>query len=100
MPNPRWKRCGSRTDGPKTFRPELLLHFEEFLRFFLLHAVQRHPGPLRRLNASQPEKEAAQRSWPAEVSIFWDFVSSSKRGICSTVRWGQVKGAAFNGEEE
>src|SRR5271169_2276958 len=25
---------------------ELLLHFEEFLRFFLLHAVQRHPGPL------------------------------------------------------
>jgi len=52
------------------------------------------------LNASQPEKEAAQRSWPAEVSIFWDFVSSSKRGICSTVRWGQVKGAALNGEEE
>jgi len=25
---------------------QLLLHFEEFLRFFLLHAVQRHPGPL------------------------------------------------------
>ena len=52
------------------------------------------------LNASQAEKEAAQRSWPAEVSIFWDFVSSSKRGICSMVRWGQVKGAAFIGEDE
>ena len=52
------------------------------------------------LNASQAEKEAAQRSWPAEVSIFWDFVSSSKRGICSMVRWGQVKGAPFIGEEE
>jgi UDP-N-acetylglucosamine acyltransferase len=52
------------------------------------------------LNASQAEQEAAQRSWSAEVSIFWDFVSSTKRGICSMVRWGQVKGAAFIGEEE
>jgi|SRR5271166_1352710 len=52
------------------------------------------------LNASQAEQEATQRSWSPEVSIFWDFVSSTKRGICSMVRWGQVKGAAFIGEEE
>jgi len=52
------------------------------------------------LNTSQAEQEAARRSWSAEVSIFWDFVSSTKRGICSMVRWGQVKGATFVGEEE
>ena len=32
---------------PMTCSFQLLLHVEEFLRFFLLHAVQRHPGPLR-----------------------------------------------------
>jgi UDP-N-acetylglucosamine acyltransferase len=52
------------------------------------------------LNASQAEQEAARRSWSAEVSIFWEFVSSTKRGICPMVRWGQVKGAAFVGEKE
>ncbi len=52
------------------------------------------------LNASQAGQEAARRSWSTEVSIFWDFVSSTKRGICSMVRWGQVKGAAFMGEED
>jgi UDP-N-acetylglucosamine acyltransferase len=52
------------------------------------------------LNASQAEQKAAERSWSPEVSIFWDFISSTKRGICSMVRWGQVKGAAFVGEEE
>ena len=31
---------------PMTRSFQLLLHFEEFLRFFLFHAVQRHPGPL------------------------------------------------------
>jgi UDP-N-acetylglucosamine acyltransferase len=52
------------------------------------------------LNASQATKEAAQRSWSAEVSVFWEFVGSSKRGICPMVRWGAVKGAAFPIEED
>ncbi len=52
------------------------------------------------LNASQAEQEAAKRAWSPEVTIFWDFVSSTKRGICSMVRWGQVKGASILGEEE
>jgi UDP-N-acetylglucosamine acyltransferase len=51
------------------------------------------------LNATQAAKEAAQRSWSSEVSAFWDFVASSKRGICSMARWSEVKGAAFQGEE-
>jgi UDP-N-acetylglucosamine acyltransferase len=51
------------------------------------------------LNATQAAKEAGQRSWSSEVSAFWDFVASSKRGICSMARWSEVKGAAFQGEE-
>lgn len=51
------------------------------------------------LNATQAAKEATQRSWSSEVSAFWDFVASSKRGICSMARWSEVKGAAFQGEE-
>ena len=26
---------------------QLVFHFQEFLRFFLFHALERHPGPLR-----------------------------------------------------
>jgi UDP-N-acetylglucosamine acyltransferase len=51
------------------------------------------------LNATQAAKEAAQRSWSREISTFWEFVASSKRGICSMARWSEIKGAAFQGEE-
>jgi UDP-N-acetylglucosamine acyltransferase len=51
------------------------------------------------LNATQAVKEAALRSWASEISAFWNFVASSKRGICSMARWSEIKGAAFQGEE-
>jgi acyl-[acyl carrier protein]--UDP-N-acetylglucosamine O-acyltransferase len=51
------------------------------------------------LNATQAVEEAALRSWASEISVFWNFVASSKRGICSMARWSEIKGAAFQGEE-
>jgi UDP-N-acetylglucosamine acyltransferase len=51
------------------------------------------------LNASQAQEESGRRSWSKEVSLFWDFVASSKRGICQMARWGEVKGSSFSGEE-
>ncbi len=51
------------------------------------------------LNISQAQEESGRRSWSKEVSIFWDFVASSKRGICPMARWGEVKGATFSGDE-
>ncbi len=51
------------------------------------------------LNIGQAQEEAGRRSWSKEVSIFWDFVRSSKRGICPMVSWGEVKEATFTGDE-
>jgi hypothetical protein len=33
------------------------------------------------LNASQALEESERYSWSEEVGLFWDFVSSSKRGL-------------------
>jgi UDP-N-acetylglucosamine acyltransferase len=38
------------------------------------------------LNSSQALEEAKKRSWSTEVSLFWSFIATSKRGICSTIR--------------
>jgi UDP-N-acetylglucosamine acyltransferase len=46
------------------------------------------------LNSTQALEEARKRSWSKEVSLFWDFVATSKRGICSMVRWKDVRGAS------
>jgi UDP-N-acetylglucosamine acyltransferase len=46
------------------------------------------------LNSAQALEEAGKRSWSKEVSLFWDFVATSKRGICSMVRWKDVRGAS------
>lgn len=43
------------------------------------------------LNASQAQEESRKRSWSTEVALFWDFIASSKRGICQRVRWGETK---------
>ncbi len=51
------------------------------------------------LNASQAREESGRRSWSKEVSLFWEFVATSKRGICPMVRWGEVKGTTFSGDE-
>jgi UDP-N-acetylglucosamine acyltransferase len=44
------------------------------------------------LNSSQSLEEAKKRSWSNEVSLFWDFVATSKRGICPVVRWKETRG--------
>jgi UDP-N-acetylglucosamine acyltransferase len=46
------------------------------------------------LNASQALEEARKRSWSKDVSLFWDFAATSKRGICSMVRWKDVRSAS------
>jgi UDP-N-acetylglucosamine acyltransferase len=50
------------------------------------------------LNTSQAQEESAKRSWSKEVSLFWEFVATSKRGICPLVRWSKVKGVAHGGD--
>ena len=47
------------------------------------------------LNTGQAQEEAGRRSWSKEVSLFWDFIATSKRGICPMVRWGEVREATF-----
>jgi UDP-N-acetylglucosamine acyltransferase len=46
------------------------------------------------LNSSQALEEARRRSWSNEVSSFWDFIASSKRGICPVVRWKDARAEA------
>src|SRR5580700_11618115 len=46
------------------------------------------------LNASQAQEESKRRSWSNEVLLFWDFVATSKRGICPVVRWKDTRGEA------
>jgi UDP-N-acetylglucosamine acyltransferase len=43
------------------------------------------------LNSSQALEEARRRSWSNEVSSFWDFIATSKRGICPMVRWKDAR---------
>jgi UDP-N-acetylglucosamine acyltransferase len=50
-------------------------------------------------NTSQALEESGKREWSKEVSLFWDFVATSKRGICPMVRWGEVKEATFRDDE-
>jgi UDP-N-acetylglucosamine acyltransferase len=51
------------------------------------------------LNASQAQEESGRRSWSKEVAPFWEFVATSKRGICPMVRWGEVKEATFTDDQ-
>ncbi len=51
------------------------------------------------LNSSQAQEESAKRVWSKEVSLFWDFVATSKRGICPMIRWAESKEATFKDEE-
>jgi UDP-N-acetylglucosamine acyltransferase len=51
------------------------------------------------LNASQAQEESGRRLWSKEVSLFWDFVATSKRGICPMVRLGRSQSATFSGDE-
>jgi UDP-N-acetylglucosamine acyltransferase len=51
------------------------------------------------LNTRQALETANQRSWSPEIRPFWDFVRSSKRGICSLLPWREVKRGAMTSEE-
>jgi UDP-N-acetylglucosamine acyltransferase len=51
------------------------------------------------LNTSQALEESGKRVWSKEVSLFWDFVATSKRGICPMVRWGEVREATFGDDQ-
>ena len=46
------------------------------------------------LNSTQALEEAKKRSWSKEISLFWDFAATSKRGMCSMVRWRDVRSAS------
>jgi UDP-N-acetylglucosamine acyltransferase len=46
------------------------------------------------LNSTQALEEAGKRSWSKEISMFWDFAAISKRGICSMVRWKDLRSAS------
>jgi UDP-N-acetylglucosamine acyltransferase len=51
------------------------------------------------LNTSQAAAKAAEEKWSPQVQPFWDFVKTSKRGICAFVRWSEVKGDSTSSEE-
>ena len=52
------------------------------------------------LNTSQAVAKAGEEKWSPEIQPFWDFVRTSKRGICAFVRWSDVKGASTLSEAE
>jgi len=43
------------------------------------------------LNTSQALEEARKRLWAPETMLFWDFIATSKRGICPMARWKEIK---------
>jgi UDP-N-acetylglucosamine acyltransferase len=52
------------------------------------------------LNTSQAVARAAEEKWSPEIQPFWEFVKTSKRGICAFVRWSDVKGDSTSSEAE
>jgi len=54
----------------------------------------------RGLNSKQALEEAAKRTWAPETMTFWNFVATSKRGICPMVRWKEVRSEEAGTEEE
>ena len=72
------------------FRSELRLEVKR--AFHILY----HEG----LTPSQAAAKAAEEKWSPEIQPFWDFVKTSKRGICAFVRWSEVKGDRTSSEAE
>jgi len=54
----------------------------------------------RGLNSKQALDEAAKRTWAPETMTFWNFVATSKRGICPMARWKEVRSEASGSQEE
>jgi UDP-N-acetylglucosamine acyltransferase len=43
------------------------------------------------LNAKQALEEGEKRTWLPETMTFWNFVATTKRGMCPMGRWNEVK---------
>jgi UDP-N-acetylglucosamine acyltransferase len=52
------------------------------------------------LNAKQALEEAEKRTWAPETMTFWNFVATSKRGICPMAQWKDVRSESAGTEEE
>ena len=46
------------------------------------------------LTAPQAAERANELKWAPEVEPFWEFVRTSKRGICMFARWSEIKSGA------
>jgi UDP-N-acetylglucosamine acyltransferase len=52
------------------------------------------------LNTRQAIEEAGKRTWAPQIMTFWNFVATSKRGICSLVRSKEIRSESAGAEEE
>jgi UDP-N-acetylglucosamine acyltransferase len=52
------------------------------------------------LNAKQALEEAEKRIWEPQIVAFWNFVATSKRGVCPMGRWKGVKSELAASEAE
>lgn len=43
------------------------------------------------LNTAQAREAAGKQAWPPEIRPFWEFVGSSKRGVCGFLAWSRVR---------
>ena len=48
----------------------------------------------------QALEEAGKRTWAPETMTFWNFIATSKRGICPMVRWKDVRSESVGTQEE
>jgi UDP-N-acetylglucosamine acyltransferase len=52
------------------------------------------------LNSKQSLEEAAKRVWATETMTFWNFVATSKRGVCPLAPWKEIKDETTGAETE
>ena len=52
------------------------------------------------LGPKQALEEAGKRTWAPETMTFWNFIATSKRGICPMVRWKDVRSESVGTQEE
>ena len=57
------------------------------------HELLYHSG----MKTTEAAARAAETSWPAPVQEFWDFIRSSRRGICAFARFSDIKEDSITG---
>src|SRR5260221_3849846 len=57
------------------------------------HEILYHSG----MKPTEAVARASETSWPAPVQEFWDFVRSSRRGICAFARFSDIKEDSITG---